>query len=101
MWKNCAPMPFDCIIWVIKVDASFSRYQVNMIAFCSLLARRHILCRWKDSCPPTYGDWIREVMCYIHLEKIRYIVKGSVEQFYNTWMPFMSYFESVSPDNFV
>lgn len=42
----------------------------NVIAFTTLLARRLILFHWKKTEPPTHNRWVKEVMCYIQLEKI-------------------------------
>ncbi len=50
-----------------------------VIAFTTLLARCAILLKWKHASPPSHEDWIQEVLQCIHLEKIRYSSKGSLE----------------------
>lgn len=36
-----------------------------------------------------YGHWVREVMCHLKLEKIRYTVSGATNKFYKIWQPFL------------
>jgi len=98
--KTIHPSPLISLFGVPPVEISLSKCNTNMIAFGSLLARRLILSKWKDSHPPAYGHWIREVMCHIHLEKVRYTIRGSVEKFYSTWQPFISFVENVAAANF-
>jgi len=59
------PSPLISLFGVAPVGVTFSGNQLGMMAFCSLLARRLILFKWKDAFPPTYGQWIGEVMRYI------------------------------------
>lgn len=72
-----------------------TKSHANLIAFCTLLARRLIQLKWKDSCPPVYGHWVRDVMYYIQLEKIRYPIKGSTQKFYDIWQPFLIHFDNI------
>lgn len=97
--KTIHPSPLISLFGVASVDVSLRGCNINRIAFCSLLARRLILSKLKDSQPPTYRYWIKEVMCHIHLEKIRYTIRGSVGKFYSTWQPFISFVESVAATN--
>ena len=97
--KVVEPSPLIALFSVAPEDASLSKREVNMLAFCSLLARRLILFKWKDPIPPTHSHWIREVMCHLKLEKIRYTVRGSTETFYNIWQPFFTFVEGMEADN--
>lgn len=94
--KTIHPSPLISLFGVVSADFSLKRCNMNTIAFGSLLARRLILFKWKHFLPPTYGQWIREVMSHIHLEKIRYTIKGSVGKFYTTWQPFTAYVECLT-----
>ena len=60
------------------------------MAFTTLLARRLILMKWKSSAPPSHIQWIRDVLYYIKLEKIRSTLRGSVAKFEDTWGPFLA-----------
>ena len=98
--KTVHPSPLiSSLFGVAPVDATCSECHLSMMAFCSLLARRLILFEWKDVLPPTYSQWIREVMSHIHLEKIRYPVKGSTRKFYVIWQPFISFVEGMAATN--
>ena len=63
----------------------------RVIAFSSLLAKRAILFKWKDSKPPTHNQWIRDMMQNIKLEKIRCTLNGSMNTFHKTWDPFIQH----------
>jgi len=63
-----------------------------MLAFCTLLARRLILCQWKDSSPPTYSQWITEDMQHLKL-KMRYSLQGSILKSYAIWQPSFTFME--------
>ena len=89
-----SPCPFIAIFGV-TLDNHLSKAQRSLISFSVLLARRRILLNWKDVHPPVYGLWVRDVMYYIQLEKIRHTLKGSVQTFYDIWKPFLTYFEGV------
>ncbi|CAG5867135.1 unnamed protein product [Menidia menidia] len=41
------------------------------LAFCSLIARRTVLTRWKGSAPPTHKQWLCDLMSCLKLERIR------------------------------
>ena len=52
--KTLHPSPLISV-FVAPVDVPLSKCNINMIAFWSLLARRLILSKWKDSQPQAYG----------------------------------------------
>lgn len=52
--KTVIPTMLTAIFGVATQDYNLSRSQSDDIAFCSLLARRLSLYKWKDSSPPTY-----------------------------------------------
>lgn len=87
--KMVHPCPLTALFDVVTVGSPLERRHMSLIAFCSLLARRQILRKWKDPCPLTYGHWLREVMAHMHFEKIRCSLKGHSSQFYHQWQPFV------------
>lgn len=98
--KTVEPSPYIALFGVAPMDSPFLlRKETTMMAFCSLLARRLILLTWKDSVPPLFNHWIREVMCHLRLEKIRYTIRGSTGTFYNIWQPFLSFVEDMDAEN--
>ena len=94
--KIVEPSPFMALFGVVPMDTSLNRRDTNMFAFCSLLARRLILFKWKAVSPPTYCHWVREVLCHLRLEKIRYTLKGSTTKFYDIWQPFLTFVENAN-----
>ena len=90
---NIQPCPKIGIFGTVSCadGSSLSAYLQRVIAFFSLLARRAILFKWKDSNPPTNNQWIRDVMLNIKLEKIRCTLNGSVNKFHKMWDPFIQY----------
>lgn len=99
--KAVEPTPFIALFGVPPEDTSFRWWEASMLAFCSFLARRLILFKWKDPIPPTYSHWIKEVMYHIKLEKIRYTVRGSTRKFFTIWQPFLTFFEDMESDSMI
>ena len=73
----------------------FTCNRLNIIAFTSLLARRHLLLHWKSTKAPSSTQWLNETISFLKLEKIRYSVKGNSENFYNKWLPLLTFFHSL------
>ena len=73
----------------------------NVLAFSTLLARRRILLEWKSSHPPKASSWMKDLILFLKLEKIKYCIRGSTQKFHDTWAPLLSYFEKleVLPQN--
>ena len=87
------PNPICAIFGFTQETKSLKGRAYAVIAFPSLLARRQILLLWKEQTPPTFSRWMRDIMFFLKLEKIRYTLKGSIQSFERTWTPFMTYFE--------
>lgn len=63
----------------------------NQVAFVTLLARRLILMKWKSPTPPSWHVWIKDILYFINMEKIRCTLRGSSASFRKTWGPFFEY----------
>lgn len=50
-----------------------------------LFDRRHLILRH----PPSHAWWIREVLMFSKLEKIRHLKRGSASKFNDIWQPFL------------
>lgn len=68
----------------------------RIIVFSTLLARRLILLKWKDAAPPKVSHWVRDVLFHLKLEKIRFVLRGSVNKFNKVWKPFLIFFDQPS-----
>ena len=56
----------------------FSSVQLEVLAFTSLIVRRHLLLNWKATNAPSNTLWITDVMSFLKLEKIRYSKHGNL-----------------------
>ena len=96
-----APFPEESIfphVAIFGLPEDYNRFtcnQLDIIAFTSLLARRHLLLHWKSTKAPSSTQWLNDTMSFLKLEKIRYSVKGNSEKFYNKWLPFLTFFHSL------
>ncbi|KAF3845137.1 hypothetical protein F7725_008300 [Dissostichus mawsoni] len=66
-----------------------------VIAFSTLLARRLILLKWKQHSPPSFSQWVKDVMYFLQLEKIKFLLRGSSNTFIRTWKPFLDFYDSL------
>lgn len=88
--KNITPNPV-CALFGFTSE---NRPQTCPItAFTSLIARRLILLSWKEQTPPSFTRWVKDVMHFLKLEKIRYTLIGSVQTFRKVWSPFLEDYE--------
>ena len=88
------PCALIAIFGVPNVETSMTKDQLNIIAFVSLLARRQILLHWKSDIPPSAAQWLKDVMLFLHLEKIKFAIRGS-DKFQAVWGPLLSYFSGL------
>lgn len=86
-----SPCPLIAIFGVSPVLGKFNSYQADVIAFAALIAKRQILLHWKSPKPPGSCSWFRELLSFLHLEKIKHTVRGSLKTFHKTWDSLLSY----------
>lgn len=67
-----------------------SKTESDCIAFITLLARRIILFKWKESLPPTYMQWVNDFLFFLKLVKIKFSQWGNIKAFYELWNPYLS-----------
>ncbi len=89
--KTINPNPFTAIFGAVKPEEGLSGRLMNAVVFASLLARRLILRNWKASRPPSFNQWVREVLSMLKLEKIKFAVHGSYQKFDEIWSLFVRY----------
>ena len=90
--------PLTALFGVVAREAQLPKYKWNAIAFPSLIARRLILLKWKDESPPTHTHWIRDLLQFLRLEKIRSTLKGSTGRCYKAWQPLITHVEKCKLD---
>ena len=90
--KPFDPDPLTAVLGIIRPGVKLSTFQYSMIKFVTLLARRLILLNWKQTQVPTHTTLMKDVMHYLQLEKIKFELRGSEDNFYRTWQPFIDHF---------
>ena len=89
------PDPFIALFRVSLPTIQLTKMNKDVIAFVTLLARRFILLRWKSPAAPSHALWIKSVLNWIKLEKLKHTINGSVEKFDAMWAPLFSYVKRI------
>ncbi len=90
-----SPNPLTAVFGVLPYT-TYSSPIAQVVAFTTLLARRNILLKWRCATSPTHNRWIQDIFCfYIKLEKLRFILQGSLKTFSSTWDPFLNFIKSL------
>ena len=92
------PSPLLALFGVLPIGLSLPSYFAELVAFLTLLARRAILMRWKSSCPPSHSQWIKDVLHFMRLEKIKHTLRFAEHKFYKIWQPFLDHVSSLQID---
>ena len=79
------------IFGIIPPDCSATPPQSNAVAFASLLARRLILLHWKSKTAPSFSQWLKDVLSFLPLERLRYKVRKANKNFILAWSPFIDF----------
>lgn len=93
--KTIDPNPITALFGVLPNQPDLTSYQTNAVAFSSLLARRLILLKWKDVQPPSFIQWVREVMMCLQIEKLKYSLRGTQKKYCKTWASYIEYVEKL------
>lgn len=62
------PEAIISIFGITPQSLCFNKSKINVIAFATLLARRLILLKWKEKLPPTFKQWLMELLHHLTLE---------------------------------
>ncbi len=84
-----------CLLHTYPDDFPASIKKQKLINFCLLQAKRVIALKWKDTMGPSSSQWIKEMSCSLALEKLTYIVRDKVGDFYNMWTPFLHFIKDM------
>lgn len=86
------PNPLTALFGVLPENVKLTSLERDNIALCTLLARRLILINWKLPSPPTYRQWVFDLLFALKLEKIKFGVRMKPELFLKSWEPFFRLF---------
>ncbi len=78
---------------VLPENVKLAVLEMDNIALCTLLARRLILINWKLPSPPTYLQWVFDLLFALRLEKIKFGVQLKPDLFIKSWSPFLEHFK--------
>lgn len=90
------PCPLISIFGVPRTSTSLTKKNSDVVAFASLIARRRILLHWKSPNAPPTTSWLRDLMSFLSLEKIKYSLRGSATNFYKRWQPLITYVNTLT-----
>ena len=90
------PTAFTALFGVLPPTLQLPKYKADFVAFVSFLARHLILLRWKSSVPPSHSSWIKDILQFVKLEKVRCSIHGSLSKFNKTWDPFFAHVEGLT-----
>ena len=93
--EDVEPCPVGALFGVFPLLPSLSRAKKDAMAFVTLLARRLILLKWKSPVSPSHTHWMRDILYFLKLEKIRLSLNGSSEKFSKIWSPFFLYLQRI------
>lgn len=72
LWRTSHTSPHIGIFGLPEDYTLYSTKELGVIAFTSLLAKRHLLLNLKSTTAPSSTQWIKETMSFLEVEKIRY-----------------------------
>lgn len=87
MGRKIDPNPFGALFGVDVGFPPLSASQSDSFAFMTLLARQVILIKWKSPQSPSFTHWLRDLLYFLKLEKLRMTLHGSSEKFMQIWHP--------------
>lgn len=92
-------VPIDakmCLLHIYPEDFPVNTKKCKLLTFCLMQAKRVIALTWKDTQRPKSRQWVKEMSCSLALEKLTYIVRGKVEDFYKLWTPFLTFMNDMN-----
>lgn len=88
----CAEM---AIFGILPNHPMIRRKTRECTAFALLIARRRIVLEWKSARAPKADVWLKDLMMFSNLEKIKYDLRGLYGKFENVWGPMIEYIMSL------
>ncbi len=65
------------------------------VQYGMVVAKKIILCQWKNVSKPLFKYWLSELSATLHLERLRYNLFGNIAGFEATWEPFLKHLTNV------
>lgn len=90
--KDLQPSTLISLFGTPEDHTTLTSKQADIVAYASLLARRRILLDWKSPKPPSFNVWLKDLVFFLKLEKIKFTLRSSVDRFYKKWQCLIDYF---------
>lgn len=90
--RAAEPNPPAALFGINGSDPELTNFHYSMISFVSLLAHRLMLLNWKPTRVLPESALVKDIMHWLHLETIQFLLRGCENKFYNIWPPFINHF---------
>ncbi len=87
--------PLIAIFGVPSQCQPLNHKQGSAVTFASLLARSRILLSWTSPQPPSISVWLKDLIFFLKLEKVKYNIRGRRECFFEKWQQCITYFNDI------
>lgn len=94
--ENVPLDPKLCLFHMYPSTLVVNTKKRKLIDFSLLQAKRVIALKWKETQRPFSNQWIKEMSSNLALEKLTYIIKGRLKEFYSIWNSFLHFCNQVN-----
>lgn len=85
--------PSFIILGLYPKHIRFTKNEQYFIDICLLQAKKLIALHWKNIRRPSIGQWIKQMLATLPLERVTYLLRGKKYMFENIWRPFILFVE--------
>ncbi len=77
---KCEPSAaLTALFGILPPTLQLPKYEADFVAFVNLLAKCLILLRWKSPVPPSHSSWIKDILHFVRMEKLRCTVNSNCD----------------------
>ncbi len=91
------PIPISpkfCILGLYPQNLSLKSHEIKLINLCLIHSKRLIAMYWRNiTCPPI-SHWLKDLSSCLALEKLTYILKHKLGEFYEIWGLVLNFLEN-------
>lgn len=91
--KDLPLEPSFIILGLYPKHTGYTKSEKLFIDICLLQAKMLIALHWKNIRRPSIGQWVKQMLATLPLERITYLLKGKKNLFESIWRPFMLFAE--------
>lgn len=83
--------PKLCILSIYPENCTLSNKEKKMVDLCLFQARCSLALCWKNVNCPSIGLWLKNLVSSLALERLTYVLKKKIHEFYNSWEIFLDF----------